>query len=471
MPTEPLAGWRSFPSVMLVAGLVLILLAGPAGAEDLSATIERPFAGDVMAGPVNISGSATGAQGVQVSVDGGSWWNATGASSWSYLWNSTGASNGGHSVQARAYSGSTYAASAPVQFSVNNTPPSSLELTLDLSPQQADTGENFIASGMARFDTGVRVANGTVRISVATFTANATTDRRGYYSASLAAPDTPGRAQVRALLSASGLTGTAAAYLDVVPTSPADLSVSPWNITFVPDKPSAGEEVTIGAVVNNLGGSNASARVRFSTPGHDPQDVPINVSAGGTWNPSVKWSLPSGNHTILVQLLDVAPYDTNSSNDNASMELHVYAIPDLAITALVFSNSRPTEGMTITLQCRISNSGERSATCSVAFYDGSAGNGTLLGARRVTAAANATQMVLLDWNATRGPHNITAAISEVAPEGTRLSVGEMARPLTVSKKSPPAASTPGFESAAAYAVFMVLMVVALKMRSSGPRKK
>lgn len=471
MPTGPSAGRTSFPSVVLVAGILLVLPAGPARAEDLTATIERPFAGDVMAGLVNISGRATAAQGVQVSVDGGGWWNATGAASWSYIWNSTAAGNGNHTVQARAFSGSTYAASATVQFFVNNTPPSSLELTVDLSPQQADTGENFIASGMARFDTGVRVANGTVQITVASLTANATTDRRGYYSASLAAPGTPGRAQVRAILSASGLTGTAAAYLDVVPTSPADLAVFPENITFVPDKPSAGEAVTIGAVVGNLGSSNASARVRFSTPGHDPQDVPVNVSAGGTWNPSVKWSLPSGNHTILVQLLDIAPYDANSSNDNASMELHVYAIPDLAITALVFSNSRPTEGMTITLQCRVSNSGERSATCSVGFYDGSAASGELLGTRRVTAAANATQMVFLEWNATRGPHNITAAISEVAPEGTRLSVGEMARPLTVAKKGSPEAATVGFESAAALVVFMVLMVVALKMRSSTPRKK
>jgi hypothetical protein len=442
----------------------------PAGADGLSASIERPTSNDVVAGTVNISGSSSGAQGVQVSIDAGAWWNATGVPGWRYLWNCSGAPNGVHSVQARAYSGPEYAGSAAVQFTVNNTPPSSLELTIDISPQQVYSGEDFTASGSARYDTGVRVTGSAVQIGAANVTTNATTDSRGFYSAQMVAPNAPGRTVVRSSLTASGLSGTASGSIDVVLRSPPDLSVSAGNISFDPPQPSGGEEFTIGAIISNQGGSNASARVSFTTQGHDQEDVLLNVTAGGSWPSSVKWKLPSGNHTLEVRLLDIKPYDANSSNDNASREVHVLAAPDLALAAIVFSNSRPTEGMAVTVQARIFNSGEKNATGTVTIYDGNATSGTALGSQRVAVPANSTRMVLVNWNTTRGSHNITAVVKDVLLEDSDPSNDNLARQIIVAKKSsPPPGTAPGFEAATALAVALVICVLGARKRAGHER--
>ena len=47
-------------------------------ADGLSVTVERPLSADIVAGIVNFSGNSTGAQGVQLSIDSGTWWNASG---------------------------------------------------------------------------------------------------------------------------------------------------------------------------------------------------------------------------------------------------------------------------------------------------------------------------------------------------------------------------------------------------------
>jgi hypothetical protein len=437
------------------------------GADSLSVSIERPLAADIVAGMVELSGNSTQAQGVQLSIDSGTWWNASGVPHWHYLWNSTQVPSGIHSVQARAYNGSAYAASSVVQFTVNNTPPTSLEITLELSPQQAFAGEDFIASGMAQFDSGVRGRGGTVQVISANISTNTTTDSRGYYSAQMAAPLFPGMTAVRAQTSSSGLSGTALAYLDIIFRAPPDLSVSADNITFVPPEPSGGDEVTIGAIISNVGGTNASSTVRFSSSGHDPQDIDVDVAAGGSWPASVKWRLPSGRHAIQVSLLDTTPYDANYSNDNASRELHVLASPDIAVTAMVFSNSRPTEGMTITVQARISNTGEISASGSVTLYDGRPPGGASLGSQRVTVPANSTLTVFLNWNATRGTHNITAVATDVLPEDPDLSDNELTRQLEVSKKSSPQANpTPGLQAAPLLAAVVLLAL----LRTPGKRR-
>jgi len=435
-------------------------------ADALSVTIERPLSADVVAGIVDFSGNSTGAQGVQLSIDSGTWWNASGVPQWHYMWNSTAAPSGIHSVQARAYNGSAYAGSSVLQFTVNNTPPKSLEITLDLSPQQVFAGEDFVASGGARYDSGVRASGGTVLIAFSNFSANTTTDSRGYYSAQLAAPPSPGKTAVRASMSSSGLSGTALAYIDVALRSPPDLSVSADNITFDPASPSGGDEVTIGAIVSNQGGTNASTIVRFSSSGHDPQDVAIGVAAGGSWPAFVKWRLPSGWHTIQVGLLDTAPYDANYSNDNASRDLHVLASPDIAVSALIFSNSRPTEGMAITIQARISNTGEVAASGSLIFYDGRPPAGASLWAKRVSVDANSTLTVFLDWNATRGTHNMTAVVGDVLPDDHDLSNNELTRELEVSKKSStPSNPAPGLEAAPLLAIVLSLAIL------RAPRKR
>jgi hypothetical protein len=440
-------------------------------ADALSVAVERPLGADIVAGMVNISGNSTGAEGVQISIDSGAWWNGSGVPKWHYLWNSTSVPNGIHSVQARAYNGSAYAASSVVQFTVNNTPHSSLEITLDLSPEEVFSGEDFVASGMASYDNGVRVSSGTVQVAFANTSDNVTTDSRGYYSSQFPAPMSPGRTAVRASIASSGLSGSALAYIDVVFRAPPDLSVSAENITFNPSEPSGGDEVTIGAIVSNPGGSNASGTVRFSTQGHDPQDIHVNVSAGGSWPASVKWRLPSGRHTIQVSLLDVLPYDSNPSNDNATRELRVLASPDLAVAAILFSNSRPTAGMTITIQARVSNTGEKEASGSVTIYDGRPPAGAKIGTQRLLVPANTTRTVLLDWNATAGAHNITAVVGDVLPADPDMSDNVLTRQLDVAKKpSPPSNPAPG-PGVAALAAAMLLAFFLLPGRAGGRHRR
>ena len=438
------------------------------GAETLSVTVERPLATDIVAGMVEFSGNSTGAEGVQISIDSTSWLNATGVPRWRYLWNSSAAPNGIHSVQARAFNGSQYAAGAAVQFTVNNTPPSSLALTLDISPQQVYAGEDLTASGAASFDNGVRASGGTVRITVANASTNVTTDSRGYYSAQLAAPYAPGRTVVHASMTWGNLTGTASGSIDVIFRAQPDLSVSPENMTFDPQEPSGGTRVTITAIVSNPGGTDASGTARFSTDNHDPQDVKVSVRAGGSWPASVNWSLPSGRHTITVSLHDVLPYDGNASNDNASRELRVYAKPDLGVSAIVFSNSRPTEKMTITIQARITNSGDKGALGRVTFYDGPASSGTVIGSENLTVEANATKSALVNWNAVRGLHNITVVVDRVLPDDPDPSNNELWRELEVSKKAPPPETTDGFGSAGLLAAAVVVVVVRALARRPGP---
>jgi hypothetical protein len=169
-------------------------------------------------------------------------------------------------------------------------------------------------------------------------------------------------------------------------------------------------------------------------------------------------------------LLDIKPYDANSSNDNASREVHVLAAPDLALAAIVFSNSRPTEGMAVTVQARIFNSGEKNATGTVTIYDGNATSGTALGSQRVAVPANSTRMVLVNWNTTRGSHNITAVVKDVLLEDSDPSNDNLARQIIVAKKSsPPPGTAPGFEAATALAVALVICVLGARKRAGHER--
>ena len=438
---------------ILAATFVLgsLLPVAPAAAGDPTVRIETPFADDVVAGWVNLSGSSTGAGYVNVSIDGGGWNRASGTGAWSYLWNSSAYSDGTHSILAVAVNGSLSSGTASVQVAVNNTPPAFLEVTLDLSSREVITGEPFTASGFARFDTGVRPAGVPVQLTVENASSVASTDRRGFYSATLAAPDKSGEAKVRSFVSASGLTGTASDRIDVRPASPPDLSVSSVDIFFSPEQPFSDEEVTVGAIVKNAGQGNATAKVNFTTPAAQPATVEVRVPAGGSWNPSVKWKLPSGNHTITVTIVDIQPFDANSSNNEASTSIRVLGRPDLVMVGLVFSNSRPAAGLNITLQARLNNTGDRDASGTVRFYDGNPAPGTLVGSTQLTVPANSSRSAYLEWRAAgEGEHVMYAVITDVTPTEGSASNNQIFRPLTVRTKKAapePQGAIAGFEAA------------------------
>jgi len=449
---------------------VLLMPPGDTAAGDPVVKLEQPFPGDVVAGLVNISGTSDGAQYVNVSIDGGGWNRAAGVESWHYAWNTTGYSDGTHSMLATAVNGTRSSGAVSVQIIVNNTPPSLIELSLDLESRQVYACETFAVSGLARFDTGVRVAGAPVHLSVGNASWNATTDRRGYYSATVLAPAAPGEATVRAQVAASGLSASAQDRVDVVPREAADLSVSPGDIRFAPAQPYSDEEITVGVVIRNLGGGNATARVNFSTPGLPDSVAEVSVPAGESRNPSAVWKLTSGNHTVNVTISAIQPYDSNSSNDRASASLVVLARPDLVMAALVVSNSRPYAGLNITLQARVNNTGDREAAGTVRFYDGPPASGRLLGSRPVTVAAHSSSSVFLGWNASgEGDQVLSAVIVDVSPREASEQNNQLDRTITVRKRPAapaPEGAIPGFGAL----LLLAALAAVLGMRSGSARK-
>jgi hypothetical protein len=444
------------PALLLAFSFCTLLAPpAPAAAPDPAVTLDFPFALDVVAGTVNISGTSEGAGYVNVSVDGGGWNRATGVGGWLWPWNTTGYADGTHSLLAQAVNGSRASGVVSVQVLVNNSPPGSLELSLDLESHQVYAGEPFAVSGLARFDTGVRLAGAAVVITVGNATWNATTDRRGYYSATVLAPEEPGEVQVRAQAAASGLSASAQDHAQVVPRAAADLSVTASDIRFTPAQPYSDEEVTVNAVIRNLGGGNATARVNFSTPGLPDAVAQVSVPAGESRNPSATWKLAAGNHTVNVTISDIRPYDSNSSDDRATTSLVVLARPDLVMAAVVASNSRPYAGLNVTLQARVNNTGDREASGVVSFYDGPPVSGVLLGSQNITVAAHSSVSAYIGWNATGpGDHVLYAVVTDVYPAEANAANNQLDRTVTVRRRPAapePGGAIPGFGALAALA--------------------
>ncbi len=451
----------------------LLLLLPPllscGAAQGPTVSIDWPYSNDVVAGVVNVSGRASGgALSVELRVDEGPWARAHGASSWWLEWDTRGETDGPHKLHARAYDGSSYSSAASLEVVVNNTPPRALELSLSLSPERVEANESFVASGLAQLDTGVRVGGGEVELSVAGESCSTLTDRRGYYSAELRAPWSPGRAVVRARMTHGNLTGSASAELEVVLPNPPDLSIAPSDIYFSPPQPYGGQEVSISAIVRNLGAGSAGVRVEFSSPSHVSESVWISVT--GSWNATVVWSLPSGTHELTVRLLEISPCDSNSSNNEASTSLRVFARPDLTIDALVFSNSRPYNGTVISIQARVSNIGERQARGTVSFYDGHPPTAPLISSVAVEVPANSTRLAIVSWEAALGVHEIHALVHGVDPEEANEANNAMSSSLEVWPRPapPPQERTPG---PGALGALLAIGAALLGRRSRPPHRK
>ena len=456
----------------IFAVLLLLAVAAPCAAApgDPTVKIDFPSPDDILSGIVNISGASTGAGYVNVSVDGGGWNRATGVDGWHYLWNASAYGNGTHSILSQAVNGSLSSGTASVQVTVNNSRPALLELTCDLSSRQVYTCDTFTASGFARYDNGVRPAGATVQVTIPGESLNATTDRHGYYSAELAAPGSAGQLTVRAVISSSGLTGTASASIDVLLRDPPDLSVAAGDIYFSPAQPFSDQLITVGAIVHNLGGTDGTARVDFTTSGAQPASVDILVPARGSQNPSVNWTLPSGPHNISVALENIRPSDGDSSNDRAWSVLRVLSRPDLVMSSFVTSNSRPTPGLNITLQASVANTGDQGATGVVRFFDGAPASGTPIGSVPVSLDANSSVNIFQDWQAAGlGDHVLYAVITNVTPQESSDLNDQLTRNVTVARRvaAPgPQGVLPGFEAPA-----LAIALAAIALRTALRRPK
>ena len=94
--------------------------------------VTTPASGDHVSGVYPVTGNSTDPDGsavrVEVRVDGGTWDNATGTSSWRYDWDTRSVPNGPHTIHARSYDGTNYSSIVDVNVTVDNglPPPQSV---------------------------------------------------------------------------------------------------------------------------------------------------------------------------------------------------------------------------------------------------------------------------------------------------------------------------------------------------------
>jgi hypothetical protein len=117
-------------------------------------SIDSPASGSTVSGTVVVSGVASDGltiSSVQVSVDGGTFANASGTSSWSFSLNSNSLPNGAHTLSAKVTdSGGDSATSSLVDVTVNNAS-TSTDCTLYASPSGSDSNSGSSPSAPKSF--------------------------------------------------------------------------------------------------------------------------------------------------------------------------------------------------------------------------------------------------------------------------------------------------------------------------------
>ena len=164
-----------------------------------------------------------------------------------------------------------------------------------------------------------------------------------------------------------------------------DLSVAASDITLTPSVPTEGEEVLIGAVVHNLGGSEASdILIRFFDGNPDEPDNQIGedqmistLSPGNSEVVEVAWdTLGELGRSYLHVVVDPegSIEETKENNNEAIKIIDVgeFSRPDLALNSsdISFVPLTLLEGEEVKISAEIHNRGKPAQNIKVVFYDG-----------------------------------------------------------------------------------------------------
>src|SRR5690349_3408368 len=118
-------------------------------------SISNPANGATVSGTTTVSGVASDGlaiTSVQLSVDGGSFANASGTTSWSFSLNTNSLSNGPHTLSAKVNdSAGNSATSSPVSITVNNGSTTATDCTLYASPSGSDSNSGTSSSSPKTF--------------------------------------------------------------------------------------------------------------------------------------------------------------------------------------------------------------------------------------------------------------------------------------------------------------------------------
>lgn len=194
----------------------------------------------------------------------------------------------------------------------------------------------------------------------------------------------------------------------------ADLEITAADILFSPDTVNAFEEITITAIIKNLGNQAAvNVPVRFLANGEILATLNLSgVNAGGSNKAILKTSLPKGSYNITVSLDPerTLSNEHNLINNAASRSLTVNApatsAADLAVEKLEIAPALPVQNSETILKASIVNQGgtDVATPFTVEFKDGD----TVLHAFTVPSLAAGQRSELnLTVNLTAGDHTIS----------------------------------------------------------------
>jgi len=421
---------RAAVCVMLLA----LLAASAHSTAQTGIDIRTPHTGEVVGGVVNITGTSTGAVYVQVRIDDGEWQLARGTDSWYLLWNTSGFADGPHTVYAKAFSGAGEAQDS-VNVTVNNTPPEEIQLEVTVDPLKAQPGDTVRVSGIAEYDTRVKVKNAPVVIELSG-THTTSTDESGFFLTELQAPSEPGDYPVRVTVEAGNLSSTWETTLAVRSPSQPDLRMK--DLQMSPQDAVSGDAVTFTAVAESLNGRTAECRVCIRVDGETLGCRNATVSTSASI--SVNWTARYGTHLAEAEIVSSDPPDLSEGNDNISLEFQVFRVPELSIVEVVLSNPRPEPDTCVTVSVHIRNSARVGDTCTVYLYDGD----REVFHETVEVRANSTQQVYGTWKAASGPHRLCARIT-----AEHMKDRSMCRDVYVRESSSGTQEAPGLELLAA----------------------
>lgn len=209
------------------------------------------------------------------------------------------------------------------------------------------------------------------------------------------------------------------------PTVLADLTISSSDVTFSNPSPTESDAITITAIIQNIGGSDAIQVVVQCYDGNPQaggtkikEDITLPaIATGSTETANFTTSLVTGSHDIYVR---IDPYNTVSeldeTNNQAFNSIVVLPAPvaltDLSVSPsdINFSNPAPLQGDTITITATIHNLRLSVENVRIQFYDGNPDTGGVqIGTDQIIPLLRAGDItpVSVDWIVeSTGIHNI-----------------------------------------------------------------
>lgn len=387
-------------SLLIVS--ILFNLVSPEESHNIE--VEYPYNGDVVSGIVKIEGSASeDIQKIIFEYDSKNY-TINGSTHWEFYINTSELDNGKLVVNITGVFTDDEKRLSLTVF-VNNTPPRTMDLDIQLPKDKFYPDEKFFISGKSRYDSGEIASGCEVILSIDGKNITSHTDRRGYFTIEITSPKEYGIHSITITVYGK-INGTWYGKIEVVPRNPPDIYIE--TVKFSPEKPVEGDEVSLSIIIKNEGGTGRATVICFDESMKLEiinESVQVNRSA----HLSGKWMPDAGIHRVKIEIKKVEPPDSNESNHKKMLNLTVRTIPDIRITNITFSNKKPVEGQKITIKIDVENFGGKEARVIIRCRT----DGNMIGERTGTVKGHSKTSFFVHWNTTSGFHTITVSVESM----------------------------------------------------------